>query len=433
MTDTTWESVFQKTFSNDSRDFSLGTEDNETVTYSLCSAMCAMEVDKWDFKDYIRGMTVSGSDSVIRIDPTVDTTIPPGDLKEKALSAVTGRPGKTVKRKKLFQLSHNGDFNNPNPDLALYTGGLNREYYLQDIFIQAPSKFSVAKSRYPMEVGMVFRSKSGSRSIVTVTPVMVSQGDEEPEDLTEKGLHKTMMSLAGAIPRKGRNNAVPGVEMWTPRMFLPREDKRKFVRWTDGNDPTVNYIVFYSPESALTFPRTFYNNFASRLSGGAPALVKATSAPPRKMPGNTYIELNENISPQPIDIRYKMVPEIIPEVQATVHQFMKQKKKDDEKDDKECPEPDCPKDDSSKKGWFSRWGKYVLIGIVIVIVLGFLIHWWTKRGKSGGDKAPVNTSVEMGAIGNSSGSSVSPRNVPVPSQPTVQVESSISPANQQTS
>jgi hypothetical protein len=370
MTENTWEELYNQTFNNSSRNFAIGSEDNTDKTYALCSTFCDFKFDKWSPSDYIQGMSVMTSGNcMLRINPLVNTELESKNISE--LKNIVGlTPGVTQDRTKKFTLYWNGDFTNKDPALSYNTGGLHNNYELEDIFIQAPSKFLFVNSRYDMEVGLVFRNEG--RIVVMVTPIKVSPDNKEPDDLTQKGLYKTMMSLSEAIPVKDYPSAVPGVEGWTPRMFLPREDKRKFVRWTDAEDSRINYIVFYSPDSALEVPYIFYQNFSNKLCGGTGALTRKAQAPAQKEPANTYIQLNENISPQPVEIKYKEVPVISPKIESTIHQLNKLNKED--KEDKPKPDIDKP-DDDSDVDFFSFVKKFVKtpMGIIVVIVLLIII------------------------------------------------------------
>lgn len=395
MADKTWESTYTKTFGNSSRDFSIGSPKDETQPIKICNAFCNFQLPKLEYKDYIKGMSVTGAENLIRINPLVDTETPKG---------VTGmiRDPKTTKRKNIFSVYWNGDFNSSDGNQAEFTGGSHRRYDLVDIFLQAPSKFLYMDKRYDMEAGLVFTNTSKTRYVVMVTPMSLSPIDyQPPENSVYTGLFTTLEAMAKNIPSFETTTAVDlgNKSTWSPRMFLPQYDRQKFIRWTDVQDPQISYIVFFSPESALPIPRSFYNNFVNKLSGGKANLGAMLRKPGRRIPTSTLLEVNENISPQPIQLETECKEIVNPVIQATIH--------DEIELDKKAPPPAPPKvpDDCPEKLQETRnemWRDFVIAIAVIIVIAGALIalYFWWKKSKSGGNQSVPNTSgnIEMANI-----------------------------------
>lgn len=377
MASTTWESIYEKTFGNSvSRDWAIGSSTNENQSIKICNAYCNFQLSPWKFEDYITGMSATGAQNLIRINPTVDT------ITDGESAGTGGSAAKTTKRKKVYSVLWNGDFNSDNPALASYTGGDHSKYDLIDIFIQAPSMFLFQDSeagttpqRYDMEAGLVFTNTTRSRYVVMVTPMSLSPFDyTPPKQSVYYGLWQTLNSLAKNIPAFETTISVDlgSHILWTPRMFLPQYDKQAFIRWTDVSNPQVSYILFYSPDSALPIPRSFYNNFVDKLSGGNAKMQQLLAKPGRKMPTGTLLEINENISPQPVEEETKCETVINPVVQATVHQAIK---------DQESTKPTPPLCDEQKKdpsAIIKDWIIWILAAIIIIIVFGWMI-WYYRR------------------------------------------------------
>lgn len=369
MAETTWDSVFTQTFGNNSRDFTIKSGKDTTVPVKICNSFCNFQIKDWEFKQYITGMSVTGAKNLLRINPAVDTAPPP-----KGLEGTATRTGKTTKRTadQSFEVYWNGDFNSTSPAFTYFTGGKHDGYSLVEIFIQAPSKFLYMDRRYDMEVGLVFQNKKNSRKVIMVTPMTKAASEKAPTDPTLKGFYETMVKMSHSIPPDGDTHSVEGVEMWTPRMFLPRKGKQKFIRWTDAEDAKLNYIVFFSPESALPVPPGFYNNFVHELAGGTMNMSRMKATPGKRMPSNTFLEVNENIPAVDVQIRTECKEVVDPLIQATVHEYI-------ELTDKQAKEPPtplkCPKVEREEaKKWFQNVWMWIAIVAIVACVLIFIFR-----------------------------------------------------------
>jgi hypothetical protein len=365
MTESTWETRFEETVANQSRNFSIGSTEKKENTIKICNAFCSFQLKEWEFEDYIQGMSITGSDKLLYIDPLVDTS-PPSE--ESKLGKQTIRK---KENKKDFIILWNGDFYSSDPTLALITGGQENKYYLQDIFIQAPGKTAYMGTKYKMEVCLLFQDSQHQRSLVLVTPLEPQLNNKPPEDPSLLGLHQTLLKISKNFPLKGKTYSIPKVESWTPRMFLPRYDKRKFTRWTDPNNPNLAYVYFYSPNSALPVPRDFYVKFAEILAGSMSSLQKLTNEPTNTMSPDIFLELNENIPPIPVENEYKVETIQNPYIQETIHKASSLEKKTEEKK-RDCPK--CSKEKSSNTSIYLSLGLGAFLIFIAWIIYKKFIH-----------------------------------------------------------
>lgn len=357
----TWDTVYAKTFNNPSRNFSIGSEADPSATYKICSLTCSFKVQQLKPDQFISGMSISGFKGSLRIDPTVDTD-PPAQPKVDS---------KTTPRKEPFILHWNGDFNSDNPALAYSPKGELVKYKIVDIFIQAPSKFSFMNQRYEMEVGLIFYNAHLERYVVMVCPMAIA--DERPsEESGQRELFDLLQKMVSQIPPFDTTWAVDGSPDWTPRMFMPRYDKRKFARWTDPKNPNVAYIVFFSQESALPVPRAFFNAFVQTLCGGTVSMQKALARPIDQMNPNTLVEINENQPDEELNITCETTP---PQDPTTAPPSAKPSTKP-------VVDPPDQKPASTDDGILTPMSRWILYGIAIAGVTAAGVAIWRRYRRS---------------------------------------------------
>lgn len=285
---TNWEDIYKNTFANESRDFSIGSEtDNSDAPYGICSLKCSFNIT--DITDNIDGITVSSlnnslvsGNSIININPTISTI-------------QNGNEINTPDRTDNQVLSWNGDFLAPDISKSFYTKGLTYDYVLNNIFIQSPSKFLYKNKRYPFEIGMVYYNKDIDKYVILITPLTYSN-DNNPISKNESDVmfNNLLLQISYYMPDSQNTKHIPNFK-WTPSVFLPNKDKRKFIKWTDTVNPSISYIVFFGNESIKSAPVKFYQTFTNKLFDNSNHLKLLMSKEPTFINHSINMEINENI------------------------------------------------------------------------------------------------------------------------------------------
>lgn len=349
MTDTTWDSRYNKIVNNDHRNFNFW---GENSSYDTCNIFCNFNITKLDEKNYIRGITATSSSNLLHINPLVNTEPP-----QKGLQAVGIHKGETEERKEKVYI-HYG-----------YNDGVMRKYELIDIFIQSPSKSVLAGKRYKMEVCLLFSTEVQDQFVIICVPMDISPVNKT-DDVLQKDRFSILMAIANNFPSKGKTYSIENSPNWDPRVFLPvkNENNSSFFTWADKKTNKIIYIQFEHP---ISVPYKFFETFATTLSGGVSTLEESTKMPAKKEYAELKILYNENISNTDIETINTCVEKPNDNMQALIN-FSKDfdKKKDNKNKNKKC--------DNKKECKQDKWSYTIIIILSLIIISGFIFIFRKK-------------------------------------------------------
>jgi hypothetical protein len=379
MTDTTWDSRYNKIVNNDNRNFNFW---GENSSYTPCNIFCNFNITKLDEKNYIKGITATSSSNLLHINPLVNTEPP-----QKGLQAVGVHTGETEERKEKVYIYYG------------YNDGVMRKYELIDIFIQSPSKSVLAGKRYKMEVCLLFSTEVQDQFVIICVPMDISPINKT-DDVLQKDRFSILMAIANNFPSKGKTYSIENSPNWDPRVFLPvkNENNSSFFTWGDEKTKKIIYIQFEHPISA---PYKFFETFATTLSGGVSTLEESTKLPAKKEYAGLEILYNKNIPNTDIKTIKTCVEKPNNNIQALINFSKDFDKKEDIKNknkNKKC--------DNKKECKQDKW-LYIVVCILSIIIFLVLLFYFRVRIKNFFsfffNKSSKNTTIESTNSSNISG------------------------------
>jgi len=336
MTDT-WESRYEKAINNKYRNFNIGGDAN----YRICNLYCNFEITNLDKKEYIKGITATGSSNLLHLNPLVNTKPP-----QKGLQAVGIHTGKTIEREKNIHIDYR----------FKGKGGLSDRYKLIDIFIRTPSKVVLSGKRYQMEVCMVFISEDESRYLVTCVPIKISPNNTT-EDPLQKDLFELLIAITDDFPTKGKTYSIQKAPNWNPLIFFPIKTgtNASFYTWVDPTtNDSVMYVQYVNP---ITAPYKFYETFANTLSGSLNTANQAVTLPPQKEHADLEIYFNKNQAAEDITTTYRCETKTNPILKEMV--------------DFQSPTHELPPSKENPKEKRSYTWVYVTLFVFLIILLAW--------------------------------------------------------------
>lgn len=362
-----WQEVYKKTVNNEKRNFDMGGD----IDYRICNIYCNFDVTNLDEKDYIQGITATGSSNLLHINPLVNTKPP-----QKALQSVGVFSGDTVNREKNVSLNYN--FSSE--------GAIPEKYKLIDIFFRLPSKVVLSGKRYPLEVCQIFASEDQSRYVVCCVPMKVDSNNNTTDPL-KKDLYEILMSIASNFPTKGKTYSIENAPNWNPLVFFPIKtgDNASFYTWLD---PTTNNSVMYVQfRNPISVPYKFYESFANRLGGGIKKSQQTVGLPANPEFDGLEIFYNKNEADKNIGVSFECKKITNPKLQEMVN-FAKitgenDRKKQEEKKKENENKPKCNFVCKKNNIWrYLFTGLVILLFLIGLLISGYFLYKYYKKRTS---------------------------------------------------